>query len=128
MGVRRQPDGMSEANLQRSHPRRGASKVDTNITMITSGASCRGVAASRRRIPPVLPTAWVPLFGSQCRLSRGALPESISQTETQTEISGLVRINGAHLGIIAEMVADTRLHVETQLRQDIYLNAGSTVY
>ena len=56
------------------------------------------------------------------------LPESISQTETQTEISGLVRINGAHLGIIAEMVADTRLHVETQLRQDIYLNAGSTVY
>ena len=56
------------------------------------------------------------------------LPESISQTETQTEISGLVRINGAHLGIIAEMVADTWLHVETQLRQDIYLNAGSTVY
>ena len=113
-----------------------------------------------RRVPPVLLTAWVPSFGSQCRLhppsptgrienggsediasdegllkglstrrlSGYLLPESISQAETQTEISGLVRINGAHLGIIAEMVADTRLHVETQLRQDIYLNAGSAVY
>ena len=46
-GGRRQPDGMSEANLQRFHPRRGASKVDTNITMITSGASCRDAATSR---------------------------------------------------------------------------------
>ena len=128
MGVRRQPDGMSEANFQRFHPRRGASKGYINITMITSGANCRDVAASRRRIPPVLPTAWVPLFGSLCRLSGYLLLESISQTETQTEISGLVRINGAHLGIIAEMVADTRLHVETQLRQDVYLNAGSAVY
>ena len=44
MGGRRQPDGMSEANLQRFHPRRGVSKVDTNITMITSGASCRDAA------------------------------------------------------------------------------------
>ncbi|MCI6757735.1 MAG: hypothetical protein MR575_02305 [Bacteroides sp.] len=47
MGVRRQPDGMSEANLQRSHPRLGASKGDITITMITSGASCRDAAASR---------------------------------------------------------------------------------
>ena len=38
---------MSEANLQRFHPRRGASKVDTNITMITSGASCRDAATGR---------------------------------------------------------------------------------
>ena len=35
---------MSEANLQRSHHRRGASKGDINITMITSGASCRDAA------------------------------------------------------------------------------------
>ena len=27
-------------------PRRGASKVDTNITMITSGASCRDAATA----------------------------------------------------------------------------------
>ena len=38
---------MSEANLQRFHPRRGASKGDITITMITSGASCRDAAASR---------------------------------------------------------------------------------
>ena len=35
---------MSEANLQRFHPRRGASKGDINITMITSGANCRDAA------------------------------------------------------------------------------------
>ena len=35
---------MSEANLQRSHPRPGASKGDINITMITSGAKCRDAA------------------------------------------------------------------------------------
>ena len=44
VGVRRQPDGMIAANLQRSHPRRGASMGDIYITMITSGASCRDAA------------------------------------------------------------------------------------
>ena len=28
-------------------PRRGASKVDTNVTMITSGASCRDATTAR---------------------------------------------------------------------------------
>ena len=37
---------MSEANLQRFHPRRGASMGDIYITMITSGASCRDAATA----------------------------------------------------------------------------------
>ena len=43
---RQKPDGMSEANLQRSHPRQGASMGDIYITMITSGASCQDVATA----------------------------------------------------------------------------------
>ena len=40
-----------EMNISKDHvaekPRRGASKVDTNITTITSGASCRDAATGR---------------------------------------------------------------------------------
>ena len=57
-------------------------------------------------------------------ISGFGLQEIVAQTESEAEISRLVSIYGADLASAVEPVAYSRLNIETELLQDVYLESG----